>query len=159
MGVKAGRYESDLIKDIVECEGVTILWGVNDTVLTLHLCYRPTRYPGGGDDNSYSYSFCELLSGIKGQVVSCGDLNFSGIDWKRLHTVSLSGRIVLETVQKNFGTQYVDFPPDVGGARKVGGEDEVGRYGKTLDLDLASVTELVEGVVDEGLFGDHRIIH
>ena len=45
--VKAGRYENDLIKDMVECEGVTIPWGVAGSVLTILLAYRPPRYPGG----------------------------------------------------------------------------------------------------------------
>ena len=34
---------------------------------------------------------------------------------------------------------------------------EVGREGKTLDLDLSNSPELVVGVVDEGLFSDHRM--
>ena len=42
-GVKAGRYESLYIKDMVECEGITIPWGVNGSVLTLLLAYRPLR--------------------------------------------------------------------------------------------------------------------
>ena len=45
----------------------------------------------------------------------------------------------------------------MGGAKKVGGEDEVGRDGITLDMALASAPELVVGVVDEGLFRDLRM--
>ena len=139
-GVRAGRFESDLIKDMVECEGVTIPWGTNGAMLTLLLCYRPPRYSGGVDDNGYSDRFCKLLAEIKGQVVICGDLNFSGIDWERLHGVTPAERKVLETVQDNFWTQYVEFPTHLSG--------------KTLDLALASAPELVVGVVDEGLFSD-----
>ena len=75
-GVKAGRYESDLIKDLVECKGVTIPWGRNGALLTVLLCYRPPSYAGGLEDNGYSDMFCKLLSEIRGQVVICGYLNF-----------------------------------------------------------------------------------
>ena len=45
----------------------------------------------------------------------------------------------------------------MGGSRRVGGQNEVFRDGKTLDLALGSTPELVVGVVDEGLFSDHRM--
>ena len=112
-GIMAGRYESDLIKDMVECEGITIPWGRGGTVLTILLAYRPPRYPGGQADNGYSERFCNLLANIKGQVVICGDLNFSGIDWERLHAVSPAEREVLDTVQNYFWLQHVDFPTQV----------------------------------------------
>ena len=106
-------------------------------------------------DNGFSDRFCDLLAGIKGQELLCGDLNYSGIDWDRLHATSPAERKVLDTVQDHFWTQYVDFPTHVGGANQGGGE--VGREGKTLDLALSNTPELVVGVVDEGLFSDHRM--
>ena len=120
-GTKAGRYESDLIKDMVECAGVNIPWGDRGNFITVLLAYRPPRYPGGVADNGYSNKFCNLLSSIKGQVVLCGDLNYSGIDWERLHGSTPAERNVLDAVQNSFWTQYVDFPTHVGGAGRAGG--------------------------------------
>ena len=76
--------------------------------------------------------------------VICGDLNYSGIDWERLHAKSPAEREVLDSVQNSFWTQYVDFPTHIGGA--------------TLDLVLCNCPELVVGVGDEGLFSDHRML-
>ena len=140
---------------MVECEGVTIPWGDTGRVITVLLAYRPPRYPGGVADNGFSDRFCDLLENIKGQVVLCGDLNYSGIDWDRLHGSTPAERRVLDTVQNNFWTQYVDFPTHVGGAGRAGGEE--GRDGNLLDLALSNSPELVVGVVDEGLFSDHRM--
>ena len=54
----------------------------------------------------------------------CGDLNYSGIDWDRLHAVSPAERKVLEVSQTYFWTQYVDFPTHIGGHSAGGGYDE-----------------------------------
>ena len=103
----------------------------------------------------YSDKFCDLLSSIKGKVLVCGDFNYSGIDWDRLHAVSPAERRVLDTSQDHFWTQYVDFPTHVGASTVAGQEEE--RNGKTLDLALSNTPELVVGVEDLGLFRDHRM--
>ena len=114
-----------------------------------------SQYPGGVADNGFSDKLCDLLANIKGQVVLCGDLNYSGIDWERLHGSTPAERNILDTVQNNFWTQYVDFPTHVGGVGRAGGGE--GRDGNILDLALSNSPELVVGVVDEGLFSDHRM--
>ena len=154
-GLKAGQYESDLIRGMVECAGVTIPWGNSDRVITVLIAYRPPRYPGGTADNGLSDRFCNLLASIQGQVVICGDLNYSGIDWKKLYGSTPAERNVLEAVQNHFWSQYIDFPTHVGGAGKAGGE--IGRDGNILDLALCNSPELVVGVTDESLFSDHRM--
>ena len=154
--LKAGRYESDLIKDMVECEGITLPWGKPGSILTILLAYRPPRYPRGISDLGFTDMFCELLTSINGQVLVCGDLNYSGIDWDRLHAVSPAERKVLEVSQTYFWTQYVDFPTHIGGHSAGGGYDE--RNGKTLDLALCNSPDIVLGVTDQGLFSDHRML-
>ena len=139
---------------MVECTGVNIPWG--DKVVTVLLAYRPPRYPGGVADNGFSDKFCELLAGLRGQVVILGDFNYSGIDWSRLYASTPAERKVLDTIQEYFWSQYVDFPTHVGSASKAGGGE--GRDGNILDLALSNSPELVVGVSDEGLFSDHRML-
>ena len=77
-----------------------------------------------------------MLASIQGQVVICGDLNYSGIDWKKLYGSTPAERNILEVVQNHFWSQYIDFPTHIGGAVKAGGE--MGRDGNILDLALCN---------------------
>ena len=147
-GIKAARFENILIEDLRECEGVTIPWGSNGGVLTLALAYRPPRAPGSEADNGFCDKFCDLLAGLRSPAVVLGDLNFSGIDWERLHASSGAEQNVLETVQNYFWTQHVDFPtrrdPSTGGL-------------SMLDPVLSTSPELVLGVESQGWFSDHLL--
>ena len=86
----------------MECEGVTVPWGSNGGVLTLVLAYSPPRAPGSEADNGFSSRFCDLLAGLGSPAVVLGDLNFSGIDWDRLHASTGAEKNVLETIE-NYG--------------------------------------------------------
>lgn len=145
-GVLAGRLESELIDEMVECEGVTIPWGKGRDVLTVVLAYRA---PGSVADNSYTDRFCELLGSLKSPAVIVGDLNYPGLDWERMYADSTSEGKVMESVQNHFWTQHVDFPthrnPSTGIAKT------------TLDICLSTSPELVLGVTSEGEFSDHVI--
>ena len=132
----------------MECEGVTVPWGSNGGVLTLVLAYRPPRAPGSEADNGFSSRFCDLLAGLRSPAVVLGDLNFSGIDWDRLHASTGAEKNVLETIQNYFWTQHVDFPtrrdPSTGGL-------------SLLDPVLSTSPELVLGVESQGWFSDHLL--
>lgn len=146
VGVMAARLESSLIDGMVECEGVTLPWGNGGAVLSVVLAYRPPRYPGSEADNGYTDRLCELLSSLKSPAILLGDLNYSGIDWERLHAESNAEKKVLDTVQNFFWTQHIDFPTRRNPAT---GEETL------LDPALSSSPELVIGASSEGWFSDH----
>ena len=148
LDIKAERLESSLIQDLVECEGVTIPWGVNGNLLTLLLAYRPPRPPGSVADKGYCDKFCELVASIKSPSIILGDLNLPGIDWDHLYASSEAERLVLETFQDNFWTQHIDFP-----TRK----DPSSGKESLLDPCLSSSSDLILAVENHGLFSDHVI--
>ena len=71
-GVKAVRYESDLIKDMVECEGITVPWGLDGTLLTVLLGYRPHRYTGVYQTMAIVINFVNCFQVSRGRFLFVG---------------------------------------------------------------------------------------
>ena len=146
--IKAERIESELIDNLVECEGVKIPWGINGEMLSLLLVYRPPRPPGSEADRGYSDKFCNLLGSLTSPACILGDLNFAGIDWDHSFASSTAEKRVLESVQNHFWTQHIDFP-----TRK----DPVTGMESLLDPCLSSSPDLVCNAESYGWFSDHVI--
>ena len=58
--ISAAKLESNLIVNMVQCEGLTIPWDGKGQVLSLALAYRPPRPPGSVADKGFSDKFCDL---------------------------------------------------------------------------------------------------
>ena len=108
--------------------------------------YRPPRYPGSADDNGNTSKLAELISGLQGPVLLCGDLNLPDVCWDQLSAPAGVQQQVLHAVQNKFWTQHVDFPTH--------------KAGNLLDVGLSSSPELVARVESLGYLAtaDHLML-
>ena len=110
------------------------------------MAYRPPRHPGGAGDNGNTEKLVELIRGLQGPVLLCGDLNFPDIDWDQLSAPAGVQQQVLDAVQDKFWTQHVDFPTH--------------NAGNLLDVGISSTPGLVARVESLGYLAtsDHLML-
>ena len=141
--LKTVRLNLDILDTFDEGAGISVPWLGGR--LSLVLAYRPPRYPGSADDNGNTSKLAELISGLQGPVLLCGDLNLPDVCWDQLSAPAGVQQQVLGAVQDKFWTQHVDFP-----TRKAG---------NLLDVGLSSSPELVARVESLGYLATNAEIH
>ena len=144
VGLGVSELETGALESIKEATGLLVPWG--KVQLNLVVIYRPPRAPGSELDAGNTEKICELMDNIKGKTVILGDLNLPNVDWDLLHSNSKGETMILDSVQRGFWTQHVDFTTH--------------NQGNTLDVVLSNSPELVAGVTDLGPVGssDHSAI-
>ena len=70
--------------------------------LSLVIAYRPPRHPGSIDDNGNTEKLADLIKGLQGPVLMCGDLNLPDVWWEQLSAPAGVQERVLEAVQDKF---------------------------------------------------------
>ena len=117
----------------------------NGRTIELVLIYRPHNQYDQRSVSDNNEKLLEVLRNAPKPNIFVGDFNYSGIDWKLLHS-DANGRTFLEEAQDAFLHQHVDFSTH--------------HSGTMPDLVLSSNPENVIGVEDVGRLGksDHSML-
>ena len=142
--LKTVRLNLDILETFDEGAGISVPWLGGQ--LSLVLAYRPPRYPGSAEDNGNTEKLAELIRGLKGPVLLCGDLNLPDVCWDQLSAPGGVQQQVLDAVQDKFWTQVVDFPTY--------------KAGNLLDVGVSSSQGLVARVESLGYLStaDHQMM-
>ena len=62
------------------------------------------------EDSGNTEKLVEIIRGLQGPVLLCGDLNLPDVSWDQLFAPAGVQQQVLDAVQDKFWTQVVDFP-------------------------------------------------
>ena len=142
--LKISSLNLTILDEFEEGAGISVPWLGGK--LSLVLAYRPPRHPGSAEDKGNTDKLVELIRGLQGPVLLCGDLNLPDIGWQQLSAPVGVQQQVLEVVQDKFWTQVVHFPTH--------------KEGNLLYVGLTSSSELVAGVESLGYLStsDHLFL-
>ena len=75
--LKRVKLTLEILDKFKEGTGISVPWLGGR--LSLVLVYSPPRHPGSPEDNGNTEKLAELIRGLQGTVLMCGDLNFPDI--------------------------------------------------------------------------------